>query len=245
MSSASPAQTPTELTATEMAFLALTNPREIDIDARRVVLTAKDGYLWSTLIALFAQSRIDREAVPEPGELIDTVRDSMTREAIEQLLPGQVADSGIPGRRALKRTAKQLLFIEDKDLDPWFEGLVATTNQTYSALVSRGLIEDPFSIAFGGGALIVMGFIPVSFTRQTEQGEQVLLKIKAPFYEFEQTGKGEKRNVDIRFHLLTLIKAFYAGAAGGFKDSWEQLQKGPAHTTRNIGPKPKGGAKRS
>lgn len=72
--------------------------------------------------------------------------------------------------------------------------------------------------------MVVLGLIPVSFTRQTQAGEQVLIRIKSLSYEYEKSRKDTTETVNIRFHLFSLIKAFSAAASSGFTKVWEGIQ---------------------
>ncbi len=88
------------------------------------------------------------------------------------------------------------------NIDTWFDGLMQSCDHTYRRLISRGLIEDPVPIVVGGIAMVVVGLIPVSFTRQTETGEQVLLRINSLLYEYERSVKGNEETTNIRIHLM-------------------------------------------
>jgi hypothetical protein len=236
MASAGKASAPTEreLTAGEFCLLALTNPVVVDKASRSVTLTAKDSYLWGTLIAYFADNRLQRELIPRPAELIGTIHTFLNAERLHELLPGQLI--GQQGRaataRLFKNVAKNLLNLEDSVLDVWFEGAVRATDQAYSSLISRGLIEDPFPIAVGGITLVVMGFVPVSFTKHTARGQQLFLRITAPFWELERVrAEDGETTTDIRFHLFRLARALQAAALTGFQ-AWEQQGSKPARTKR-------------
>ncbi len=158
----------------------------------------------------------------------------MNGERLHELLPGQVI--GQRGRdatmRLFKNVAKNLLNLEDSQLDVWFEGTVRATDQAYSSLISKGLIEDPFPIALGGITLVVLGFVPVSFTKHTTRGEQLLLRITAPFWEIERVrAENGETTTDIRFHVFRLARALQAAAVTGFQ-TWEQEGSKPARTKR-------------
>ena len=72
--------------------------------------------------------------------------------------------------------------------------------------------------------MVVLGLIPVSFTRQTHAGQQVLIRVKSLFYEYEKSRKDTTESLNIRFHLFSLIKAFSAAASSGFTKVLESIQ---------------------
>jgi hypothetical protein len=220
--SAAAAPTPTEITGAELALLALSNPRDISRNTTSpIALTTKESYVWGILLASLAEGA----SVIQPKQLVNTIHQEMRKRKIEQLLPsaGLMASQAI-----LKSVAEQLLSPRPDDINGWFEGLTHNADQTYRALIAKDLIEDPLSILLGGvgvGVTVtVLGLIPLSFTRQTYAGEQVLMRITSAFYQYEQTSKGKDKRVDIRFHLFALIRAFSAGASNGFTKAWEGIK---------------------
>ena len=218
---AAAAPMPTEITGAELALLALSNPREISLKTKfPIALTTKESYLWALFLATLAES----ELVIRPAQLVDTIHEEMKVHQVEQMLPsaGMMTDS--PRGLILKRVAERLLSPPPDDVDIWFEGLMHNADQTYRSLIAKGLIEDPLSVALGGIAVAVLGLIPVSFTRQTQAGEQVLMRITSLFYQYEQSRKDTTESVNIRFHLFALIKAFSAAASSGFTKVWESIQ---------------------
>jgi hypothetical protein len=218
---AAAASIPTEMTGAELALLALSNPREVSLETESpIALTTKESYLWAIFLATLAES----ELIIQPAQLVDTIHEEMEIHQVKQMLPsaGIMADS--PQGSILKRVAERLLAPPPGDVDIWFEGLKHNADQTYQSLIAKGLIEDPFSVVLGGIAVAVLGLVPVSFTRQTHAGEQVLMRITSLFYQYERSLKDKTESVNIRFRLFALIKAFSAAASSGFTKVWEGIQ---------------------
>lgn len=232
MTAAAAAEMPTELTTAEVSLLALSNPRRSGED-RKIAMTTKEYYLWAALLSAIAES----ELIIQPATLLDTIRQEFEAQDLKLAMPGELVTS-TAGRSVFKGVAKRLLFPSPSDIDDWYEGVTTNANQTYQSLVKGGFIEDPFSIIAGGVAMVVLGLVPVSFTRLTQKGEQVLMRLKAAFWEYERSNKGGLETVDVRFRLFTLIGAFYAGARRGFAASWEQIQKegGEGVQLSHLGP---------
>jgi hypothetical protein len=210
---------PTEITGAELAMLGLSNPPEISWNAAApIAVTTKESYLWAILLGNLAEIRI------QPAQLINTLTEEMRKEKLAQMAP----NSGVAAESAhgavLKRVAEQLLSPRPDDIDAWFEGLKENANRTYRELLSKGLIEDPFSIILAGAVVTVLGLTPVSFTRQTQAGQQVLTRISAAFYRYERSRKDQDETVNIRFNLFALIRAFSTAASSGFTKAWQSLQ---------------------
>ena len=143
-------------------------------------------------------------------------------KCVQDLLPGFTSRRSV-GPETLKSVAERLLIPPPSDIDAWFDGLMQNCDESYRSLLGRGLIEDPASMVVI--AMVVVGMIPVSFTRQTEAGEQVLLRINSLFYEYERSVEGPKVITKARFRVMQLVRAFFAAARSGFTQSWEQVEK--------------------
>jgi hypothetical protein len=218
---AAAAPMPTEVTGAELALLALSNPRDVSLETKfPITLTTKESYLWALFLATVAES----EVVIQPAQLFDTIHEEIKIHQLDQKLLGAKAITDSPQGSILKSVAKRLLSPPPEDVDLWFEGLTHNTNQTYRSLIAKGLIEDPFTVVLSGIAVAVLGLIPVSFTRQTQAGEQVMMRIASLFYQYERSRKDTTESVNIRFHLFALIKAFSAAASSGFTKAWASVQ---------------------
>jgi hypothetical protein len=221
MASPGHAQMPTELTSMELALLALSNSRDPSADSRQcITLTTKDAYVWASFLAILA----DSDLLIQPALLLDAIQQEMKPQQLEQMRPSE--SPALLGAGILKRVAKRLLSPPPQDLDIWFQGLAENADRAFAALIHKGFVEDPLTVAVGGLAMVVMGLIPVSFTRQTEKGGQELLRITSLFYQYEQSLKDGLKTVDVRFNLLALVKAFHAGASSAFTETWEQINQG-------------------
>jgi hypothetical protein len=218
---AASAPMPTEISSAELALLALSNPREVSLGTKSpIALTTKESYLWALFLATLAEG----ELVIQSAQLVNTIHEEMKIHQVEQMLPSAGTMTDSPQSSILKRVAERLLSPPPADVDIWFDGLDHNADQTYRSLVAKGLIEDPFSVVLGGIAVVVLGLTPVHFTRQTQAGEQVLIRIKSLFYQYEKSRKDKTDSVNIRFHLFSLIKAFTAAASSGFTKVWESIQ---------------------
>jgi hypothetical protein len=220
------------LSAVEYAMLALTNQQNPARDKRAVrlapekrrsrskaiVLTTKESYFWATFLASVAESN------PEANSDLLVLR---LQTAIQQFQRDPHGELGRLRASGADNVEISLFSYVSHALGLQLptEKLMAETQRGYRALLDAQLIEDPFVMPVGMISLAVLGFLPVSFTRQTAKGRTLLLKFETLFLSYEKSIKEEITTVDVRFRLWKLVRAFYRAASSGFAGAMQEFSQ--------------------
>jgi hypothetical protein len=185
------------LSLTEWAILELTNEPKLHVSrrARRLsqpqLLTTKEAYVWAAMIAYAAET------------------DALSAEQVENLIRSGKAVDPNDFLQVLHQGSQSA---ESRaELTP--ASLSETVSRAYHALVDRGLIEDPPIALVGGIAILVLGWLPVSFTKKTTEGKLVSRKINALFWKYERSTKRGVTTTIVQFRLMRLLHALKAGFA--------------------------------
>ncbi len=177
-------------------FLRIPKPKKIVKDAfgrtyeEPIILTTKHAYIWGTLIANL-YSKI---------EFYETDVDSAIKKGVNSfcehyrnIIQGQPEDYFIPHHfpKIIGEAHYSLFmdFIKYFKIEEDHEFLMYSskiTSTTVNSLIKKRIIEDPFELIIGGWPVIVLGFIPYSFTKKTEKGQVIERKIGALFWEYEK-----------------------------------------------------------
>lgn len=88
-------------------------------------------------------------------------------------------------------------------------GVFKRARDAMESLVEKGLIEDPVEIEIAASVgLAVLGFVPVGFTKKTNNGITVYRRISAGYWTYEMSKKNGVKTENFTFRFLGLIRAF-------------------------------------
>jgi hypothetical protein len=209
------------LSPTEFALLEFTNDFPEGEPLRGPILcTTKESYIWATVIALVAQETETNEeaferalrtaARGEAGRITtyfrdpDILRPPSSEEIFEALL---------------RRVGSEL------HLDLNLHRLQQIASQTLRTLQERELVEDPVDLVLGSLTLLVLGLLPVNFSRTKQQGRVVKRHYKSLLLDYSRQQIGGKDQLDVYFRIQKLIAAFKPVIRDLLSD---QPNKGPA-----------------
>ena len=195
-----------EVNPFEYGVLALSNPNifpnESECDEFSYLFTGKSVYVWPLIFASYVWHLESRGGVKFDADLnrIDEYIGRHFKEFIETN-PVDFSNAGSqyvkskPGsfqsiRKSFGTPAKKLPVSEAE----------RRLTTTLRELEAKDLIVDPFSLTVAGLSLAVLGAVPFSFTRRTDEGDKKYLEIKALLWEFEKMTDGQKR--ELRFHFF-------------------------------------------
>src|SRR5262245_15996074 len=195
-----------DLSVTEYAYLSLTNPfRPSNEENSRfgcVLYTDKLSYVWAGLIAElvvddYQGGNLER-IYPKIGKAVvklqkeyspDNLWDNKPRQSLYVSLDRAFfGESGIPSRHRI--SAAQFARI---------------TRDIPRGLEKRGLIVDPFFETIGGSAAVLLGLIPHSFTKRTEEGDAIYLRVSALLWDYERVRDKKNSKIELHFRVNRLV----------------------------------------
>jgi hypothetical protein len=205
------------LTPLELAILEMTNDATVRVSRkskpRLTILTSKEAYFWAAFIAFLAES-----TAVEPDALA-----RVTELALLRALRSHEADRR--ERFKMRRTIFEAgLFAGEEFLiyhdivsglqiqdGGGFRSFLGSALSGYSSLERKGLIEDPPIVLVSGVATLVLGMVPVSFTKKTKNGKVVSRRIKALWWKWEKAERAGTVQTSLEFRVLKLLRAFRSG----------------------------------
>jgi len=204
-----------ELSLAELAVLDMTNDPEIERGAP-IVLTTKDSYAWAAAVAL----SLERFPGLAPEDF--RARYSYAVQNLHGPLQ-QLYREALPWRTRpfQEHLAYDMFGSVVGSFGVSQEIAFATAEQAYGSLSGRELVEDPFDLLVGGAPLMVLGLVPFSFTRKTQNGKTLSLKMSALFWSYEQSHVKGTEKQQLQFKLLKILRAFRSGAVESFKAAIE------------------------
>lgn len=72
-------------------------------------------------------------------------------------------------------------------------------------LQKKGYLRDPILEIASGTTIAALGMVPYSYSKRTEDGDKVTLKIRAIMWEMEYERKNNAKSLELHFKMTTLI----------------------------------------
>jgi hypothetical protein len=94
------------------------------------------------------------------------------------------------------------------------------------SLVEKGLLLDPIDFALGPITLIVVGLFPYSVHVRTKEGNALVSRINAMFWDLTiRERKDRPKEIIANFRLLHALRAFGAKLGFGMKEALERAER--------------------
>lgn len=214
--STSPLRT-SDLSLVELAVLEMTNDAAVRVPPfrpRRALVTSKEAYYWAALLAFLAEST---EITPE--QLVNAVKSvfgiPLTHPELPSLGPDQVRTFEEFAEVWARAVFRSLRIEANPEI---LRGFARQALSAYGSLVMKGLVEDPPVVILSGIAVVVLGLIPVGFTKKTKNGKLISRRMNAAYWTYERKERAGVVQTTIEFRLMKLIKAFTAGFRSALSD---------------------------
>ncbi|MGX1097107.1 hypothetical protein [Amorphus sp. MBR-141] len=198
------------LTPDQIAILSLSNPYSARNHRRSqdtMLLTSKEIYFWAFCICHFAYNRSKKT---DDYPLIEDEFREIVNEGLYRIL---FIENGHRIKRGAPYSPYQIPLSEFKRALNLPDSTIS--GPRYSKWLSRvdemeedGLLEDPFEYPALGMGLFCLGLVPFSFTRRTEEGDSLYLKIKAYFWEVEYNRKSAGTEINVKILTYRLVQIF-------------------------------------
>jgi hypothetical protein len=197
-----------ELGPIEVAILEMTNDPKVRVSrkskTRHAIVTNKDAYFWAAFVTFLAEStEVEGPALTRVmGSILSDINLKPEEHRVAPF-PAQMPDAlGLwIGIETLRRLNVEIS-------EGTFRSIIDRAALGYSSALRKGLIEDPLVITVGGIATLVLGLVPVSFTKKTKNGKVVSRRIKALYWKWEQSERAGVMQTNVEFRVLKLLRAF-------------------------------------
>jgi hypothetical protein len=174
---------------------------EKKVGDREIALT-KTGGFWPVLLADLSLRY----------ELSDEEIERAARKAAHYYLESPDRLSHRAGTRevedgAVRTFLRELIFDDDFSVNEFVEHVESEYNKTLNHLSSEGLVEDPFHLL----ELVILGFVPYAFNRETARGSERVSQVKALFWEYERKTGPQSESIKFNFKLINQFRKFILG----------------------------------